>query len=398
MPAAILAVLPLLAAVFILIAGNGIISTLVPLRATLEGFSQADIGFIGSFYFGGMLAGTWMAPSIVRRAGHIRAFAAYAALAAVATLVLAAAVHPLVWAAMRGVIGFSFAGLYGVIEGWISSKSDSSNRGRMLAVYNIVHFTGSATGQQALRFADPRSFALFSAAASFLMLSLLPMSLTRAEPPPLPPKGRLEIAGVFRATPIGAVGIVLVGWANGAFWSLVPAYVERLSLGAGTVATFMTFVIAGSAIAPYPLGRLSDVSDRRWIVAGVGLATGLLEALIVASGHPPTWMLYAFGLGLGLTIPVIYPIVVAHTVDRMGSEMAVAISSTLLFLYCTGAIIGPMTASALIVRFGDVMLFVHNAIAHGCLVAFVVWRIVRRGPASRVPLPEDAASEAPKVP
>ena len=57
MPAALRAVVPLLAAVFILIAGNGIISTLVPLRATLEGFSQADIGFIGSCYFGGMLAG-----------------------------------------------------------------------------------------------------------------------------------------------------------------------------------------------------------------------------------------------------------------------------------------------------------------------------------------------------
>jgi MFS family permease len=394
--AAIIAVMPLLAAVFILICGNGIITTLVPLRATLEGFSQAEIGFIGSLYFGGMLAGTWMAPGIVRRAGHIRAFAAYAALAAVAVLAMAMVVHPLVWAVLRGVIGFSFAGLYGVIEGWVSSKSDSSNRGRMLAIYNVVHFMGSATGQQALRFADPMGFVLFSAAACFLMLSLLPMSLTRAEPPPLPPKGRLEIRGVFRATPIGAVGIVLVGWANGAFWSLVPAFVERLALGPGTVATFMTFVILGSAIAPYPVGRLSDLSDRRWMIAAVGLATGLVEALIVASGHPPAWMLYAFGLGLGLTIPAIYPIVVAHTVDRMGSEKAVAISSTLLFLYCLGAIIGPMTASALIIRFGDIMLFVHNGVAHGCLVAFVVWRILRRPPAPRVPLPEDADATPPK--
>jgi MFS family permease len=393
--AVVQAVMPVLAAVFILISGNGIISTLVPLRATLEGFSQADIGFIGSVYFAGMLAGTWMAPGIVRRAGHIRAFAAYAALAGVAVLAMAVFVTPLLWAPLRGVIGFSFAGLYAVIEGWITTKANASNRGRMLAVYNVVHFTGSAAGQQVLRFGDPKGFPLFSAAAALLMLSLVPMALTRAEPPPLPPKGRLEIRGVFKATPIGAVGILIVGWANGAFWSLVPAYVERLELGPGAVATFMTFVILGSAAGPYPLARLSDHFDRRWVIAGIGAAAALVEGAIVATGVPSAWLLYVFGLGLGLTIPVIYPIITAHTVDRMGSEKAVAISSTLLFLYCVGAIVGPLAASALIDRHGDVMLFVHNGVAHALLVAFVVWRILRRGPAARIPLPEDASTKPP---
>ncbi len=395
MPSAYVAVMPLLAAVFILIAGNGIVSTLVPLRATLEGFNQAEIGLIGSGYFLGMLTGTWSTPSIVRRAGHIRAFAAYAAIAAVAALGFAAFVSPWGWVVYRAIFGFCFAGLYAIAEGWVSVKASNANRGRMLAMYNVVHFAGSATGQQMLRFADPRSFTLFSGAASFLVLSLVPMALTRAEPPPLPPKGRLEIFSMFRASPIAAVGIAMVGWANGAFWSLVPAYIERMEISTGAVASFMTAVILGSASGPYPLGRMSDLMDRRWVIAGTAAAAALTEFTLVLLGRPEPWLLYVFGYLLGLTIPVIYSLITAHAVDRMGTEKAIAISSTLLFLYCCGGILGPVVASTLMEKFGQNMLFVHNGVVHTLMTAFVVWRIVRRAPAVRVDMPEETAKKPP---
>jgi MFS family permease len=392
------AITPVFVAVFILIAGNGIITTLVPLRATLEGFSQTQIGVIGSAYFLGMLAGSWTAPGIVRRAGHIRAFAAYAAVASVATIWLAVFVSPLLWPVFRGVIGFCFAGLYAIIEGWVSVKAGSSHRARALAIYNVVHFSGSALGQQMLRLAEPRSFSLFSGAGSFLMLSLVPMAMTRAEPPPLPPKGRLEIRGLFQASPIAAIGILLVGWANGSFWSLVPAYVERLGMGTGVVANFMTAVIIGSATGPYPLGRISDLMDRRWVIAGAAGAAAIVEAILVILGTPNPLMLYLFGFMIGLTTPVIYPLITAHAVDRMGAEKAVVVSSTLLFIYCIGGIVGPIFASSLITAFGQFVLFVHNGIVHAVLAAFVFWRIVQRSPAVRVPSPDDFPAKPPAAP
>jgi MFS family permease len=267
----------------------------------------------------------------------------------------------------------------------------------MLAFYNVVHFAGSATGQQTLRFADPKDFQLFSASAMFMMLSLVPMAMTRAEPPPLPPKGRLEIASMIRMAPVAAVGIAMVGWANGTFWSLVPAFVERLDFGVGTVASFMTAVILGSAAGPYPLGRLSDRGDRRVVIAATAAAAAAIEAALVVTGAPTAAMLYAFGFALGLTNPVLYPLLTAHAVDRMGSEKAVAISATLLFLYCLGAISGPMIASSLMVRWGDPMLFVHNAAVHALMAAFVIWRIVVRAPAVQVAPPDEADKRPPAV-
>src|SRR5262245_7008641 len=76
----------LLAAVFILITGNGLSNTLIPLSATAASFPALSIGLIGSAYFGGMLVGCIAAPRIIARAGHIRAFSAFVAIATVATL------------------------------------------------------------------------------------------------------------------------------------------------------------------------------------------------------------------------------------------------------------------------------------------------------------------------
>jgi hypothetical protein len=53
------AIAALLASAFLLIAGNGLVTVLTPLRAKIEGFPELTIGLLGSVYFGGMLAGRW---------------------------------------------------------------------------------------------------------------------------------------------------------------------------------------------------------------------------------------------------------------------------------------------------------------------------------------------------
>lgn len=375
MSALVLAIAPVLVAVFVMIAGNGLMNTLVPLRATLEGFAASDIGLIGSAYFFGMLAGTWTTPIIVRHAGHVRAFAAYAAVVAVAALFFPLFVSPIPWMLARGLVGFCFAGLYAIVESWISVKAGPTHRGRMLGLYNIANFSGSAFGQQTLRVIDAKDFGAFSAAASFLMLSLIPMAVTKAEPPPLPPKGQLRIGELYRSSMISIVTIILLGFANGSFWSIVPAYVEHLQMGPGTVASFMTAVIIGSALSPYPVGRMSDKFDRRIVIA-VASGLAMIFEIAMAFSHTTTpIVLYALGFSIGATIPVLYPLVSALSVDRLGAEKAVSVASTLLFLYCIGAIVGPVLAATMMTAFGDAMLFAQNAIAHAIITGFIILRL-----------------------
>jgi MFS family permease len=391
----ILAVLPVLVAVFLMIAGNGLLNTLIPYRATVEGFGPTVVGLIGSSYFIGMLIGTWTAPGVVRRVGHIRTFAAYSAITAVTVLILPITVTPIAWMLCRALIGFGFAGLYAVVEGWVSAKAGTRHRGRMMGIYNLANFSGSAIGQQALRAFEAKSYALFSAAAAFLMLALVPMAMTKAEPPPIPARGRLLFGELLRRSPTSLVTAILLGLANGAFWSLIPAYVERLHLGAGTVASFMTATIIGSAISPYPVGRLADKFDRRAMIAALSGATMTIEILLYLAQKPPIGLFYALGFLAGALITVIYPVMTALSVDRLGVEKAVPVSSTSLFLYCIGAIIGPSFVAWLMTLYSDRSLFVFNAAIHALLVAFVVWRIYTEGPEGKMPKMTIEPPEAP---
>ena len=380
-------------AVFVLMAGNGLLSTLLPISGAAAGYSPEAIGLIGASYFLGMLLGTWSAPAIVARSGHIRAFAAYAAIAAVATLAMPIFVSPITWMLCRGLVGFCFAGLFSVSDSWINDKATNANRGRMLAMSNVVNFSGSALGQQILRLDEPRAPALFSAVAGLFMLSLLPMTMTTADPPSVPKRGKLEIKALYLLSPVGAVAMVLVGFVNGTFWSLAALYIERLNLGTLVVSNFMTAMILGSAIGPYPIALLSDRMDRRVVIIATAAGAALCEIGLILAGARIE-LLYPIAFCLGLALPVLYPLVAAHTNDRMGKQGSLMIASTLLFLYCVGAISGPVIAATLMTRFGDVMLFIYCASVHAAIIAFVLWRMLKRvAPIERVEVDKVIADE-----
>src|SRR5437764_4237577 len=271
----------LLAAVFMLIAGNRLSNTLIPLSATAAAFPPLSIGLIGSFYFIGMFVGCIAAPRILGHAGHIRAFSGFVAIATVTTLLHPMFVDPAAWAGIRAVTGFCFAGLYATIESWMHDKAENVVRGRVLALYQIVHYAGSATGQQAIRFINPASYVPFSIVAAALALSVLPLAQTRTDPPEPPPVPRLRLAWLFRISPVGIVGALVSGIANGTFWSLAPVFAERSGLGAGGVASFMTAAIFGGALVQWPVGRLADRNDRRYMMLlAIAIAIAAQSALV----------------------------------------------------------------------------------------------------------------------
>ena len=65
---------------------NGLQGTLLGLRATMEGFSTFTTGIMMSGYFIGIFIGSFLAPKLVQRVGHIRVFSALASLASISIL------------------------------------------------------------------------------------------------------------------------------------------------------------------------------------------------------------------------------------------------------------------------------------------------------------------------
>ncbi len=378
MKSAIAAIAALLASVFILFVGSGLLSTLVPLAANASGFDPIYVGLIGSFYFIGMALGCIAAPWLIRRTGHIRAFGACTAAATAAAVMHALIVEPITWNVLRCISGFCFAALYAVIESWLNDKSDNTIRGRVLAVYNVINLTGMAAGQQFLRLFPPGGFQLFSVSALLISLAAIPIALTRSVSPPVPESPRLNIPWLIHISPVGVAGAATVGLANGVFWTLGPVYATDKGLDPAGAGLFITASILGALLVLWPAGRLSDRIDRRFVILGccvVSALAGIGLALVPAMAS--TWM-FALAFLFGAGAMPIYSIATAHTADYAASEDMVQVATGLLLVYTIGAIIGPTLAAALMTYLPSGIIFALTATIHTLMAALTIIRLRRR--------------------
>lgn len=364
----------LLLSVALLIMGNGVQTTILPIRAGLEGFSAIQIGVLGSSYFVGFIFGCLVVPRIILNVGHIRTFTALVAIASTASLLNAMMVDPVSWIVIRLITGACLAGLFLIIESWLNERATNETRGLIMSTYIVINFSVITVGQLMVTLDEPRSFTLFSLAAILVSLAAIPVALTRSPQPAPITLVRLNPRKLFAVSPAGVVGVFLVGLANGSFWALGPVYAQRVGLSVEAIAYFMSVAVIGGAIAQWPLGRLSDKIDRRLVMAGaaVGSALFCLALAVFGAGVSEVRLPLAFLFG-ALTLPA-YAIAVAQTFDHAAPGDYVEISAGLLLLNGLGSSIGPLIASMLI-EMNPSFLFLFIGVMECVIVAFVLSRI-----------------------
>lgn len=381
--AAVASVAALLLSTALLLLGNGLQGTLIPLRAEVEAFSPTMIGAMGSAYFAGFMAGCAYGARLIRRAGHIRSLAALTALASAVSVVPPMWIDPYAWIGARVVTGFCMAGLYMVIESWLNERATNHNRGRLLSIYTFVNLSSIALGQQLLRVADPAEFILFSLVSILISIASVPVAMTLAPAPKPVTSSGLRLGWLYRISPVGLIGCLIVGLANGAFWGLSPVYARVIGLDVGETANFLTLAIIAGALIQWPLGWLSDKVDRRWIIAGASLMTILASAALVASqiwGNGGVTLVFVSGSLFGMFAFPIYALCMAHANDHGHGGDFVDLSSGLLLVYGSGAVLGPALASAVMAEAGGIGLFMFTGAVHVLLVGYTLLRIRQRAP------------------
>jgi MFS family permease len=375
-------VAPLLLGVAILLTGQGLQGTLLPVRANLEGFSTLAIGLMGGAYFFGFTLGCLRGSTLLRRVGHIRVFAAMTAAASAVPLLHGLWVETWLWWVLRFVTGYCFAVLYVVIESWLNELATNETRGMVFSAYTLITLTVLAVGQQMLLLYDPQQMALFAIASAMVSLAAIPVVLSVAPTPrQAEERVRLDVRRLFRISPAGALGCLASGLANGPFWALAPVFVAGYSSNVSLVAWFMTSAVLGGALGQWPLGFWSDRVDRRWVIAFaalMGLLVGLATWLF--STHMSPGLLMALGAAWGAVAFPLYAVSVAHSNDHARPGEYVMISSGLLLMYGIGAIAGPFMASLAMSWMGSGGLFLYTAVVHILLLGYVAFRFVKREP------------------
>lgn len=389
----ILQLVPLLLAAAVLFLGNGLLLTLIALRSDAEGFSATMIGAIGTTYFAGFLIGSRFTPWLIDLVGHVRVFAALAAIGCAAVLLHILLIDPVAWMAIRAVSGLCIAGLFTTIESWLNGTVENRDRGRILSIYSLVDL-GAATGSQLLLpLIGIKGFEIFCVTAMLFSLSLVPIAISpTATPQPQEPV-RFSLIDAWRISPLAFMTCLTIGLTNSSYRAIGPLYGRDIGLDLSGVALFLAAGIVGGAVLQLPLGWLSDRIDRRkvLILASLGATAASLYVTslsgdiylrnplgtVIRTQTDPTWF-YLGSFLFGCFSMPLYSLAAAHANDFAKPNQFAVLSAGLLFTYGLAASVGPLASAWLMSQFGPQALFLFFSVAHAALVVVALIRMRAR--------------------
>ncbi|MCD1632896.1 MFS transporter [Martelella mediterranea] len=383
----LLPVFALLLGTLFLFLGNGLHGLLLPLRGAAEGYSDTALGLIGTSWASGFVLGCLFAPKLIMRIGHVRAFSGFIAIICMVALMTGIYIDEYAWIALRAATGFAMAGTQMIIESWLNERVDNSSRGVVFTFYTGITLFGVVGGQLVVGFGNTNTAILFMVAGIFYCVAMLPTTMSNAASPRPLQAVRIDIKLLYRNSPVACIGVLLTGIANGAFGTLIAVFATRAGLPDAEIALLVTSAILAGALAQVPFGKISDMTDRRYVIAALA-GTAALAALMVFLLKPGAEVLIGLVVIYGATANVLYPVTASHANDFARPEDYVKISSGLLFLFGIGTIIGPTVGGPVMSAFGPYALFIITALAHLMILAYALLRARLRPP---VPMAEREA-------
>lgn len=365
---------PILAAITLVQAGNGLTGTLVSVTAEARAFEPWLKGLILSAFYAGSLAGALAGPTAIARSSHITAFAAFSFPVVAATAGFALTDDPTAWIFLRFAAGFGISGMFATVESWLNLGTQDEWRARVFSIYVMVQLGGLAAGQLLLNAREWGNEVLFMCATAFTLLALACMRFETVQNPHFEPPQKLSLIGLWRRSPFGVSSVVLAGFAWAALMASAPALVELIGLSDGAKSLFMVLAIVSGMLAQFPIGSLADRMDRRRVLAMMAGAAGVFALAGVVSLDFPALMIFAVGFGAA-TFPL-YAVGVARVNERLKQSERTAASAAMIAFFLIGAIVAPPLLSYAIALFGPAAYFVVLAVPHAlfAMLALVIMR------------------------
>ncbi|MGK7754962.1 MULTISPECIES: MFS transporter [unclassified Roseovarius] len=364
----------LMGSAFLVFAG-GVNGLILPIRGEAEGFTASSLGLLGTGWAVGYVAGCLRTPVLVARVGHIRAFGAMCAIAAIAVLLSLILITPWIWIPVRAFSGFCFAGAAMIVESWLNERSEAKSRGRVFGIYTMVNLASTTAGQMVLTLGDATGFLFFVLAAMVYCLALLPTAISATTTPRPLTQVSLDLPKLWRNSPIAVFAVLMVGISNSAFGTLAAVYAARIGLSLGDIALFASIPILAGAASQIPVGIASDRFDRRKVLIALAIVAIAADSLFLFAGIAQAATVLALSALFGATVFAMYPVIVAHANDHADPGAFIQVSGGLLLVYGIGSIIGPAGAGVLMTSFGEAMLFSVTGAAHVFLVLYALLRI-----------------------
>lgn len=358
-------------ATLLLLVGSGLFNTYMGLRLTAQSVSELWVGGLIAVYYLGLVFGARIGHKIIIQVGHIRAYAATAAIVTITVLVLALLDNLWIWLGFRFIAGIAMVTQFMVIESWLNEQTENHQRGRVFAFYMVFSSTGTVLGQLSLTLFPTLNYEPLIFAAMCSALCLVPVALTRRLHPALQVPAPIQVKYYVARVPMSLTVLFVAGTLTGAFYGLAPVYALKQGLSNSQVAVFLAASVATGLLAQWPLGWLADRISRVGMIRVNACILFLLAVPLWGWWVFPFWALLLFSCAFGVLQFTLYPLGAAFANDNVEQERRVGLSAILYMVYGLGACVGPLLAGLLMRELEVSMYFVFVSACAAVLVAVI---------------------------
>lgn len=334
----------LFSGIFFLFFGYGLFLNSAGMKLAEMGVNDLTIGLLNAAFFVGAALSTLFAHRLVSSVGHIRSFSVFGALFAIAAMSHMMWENLWLWGGLRIVLGFCHYSLLLLVESWMSEKTNIDTRGKVLATYNLVFYLAFILGVSLLSLALS-SRNIFTLATMSVVMSMIPIALTKMAQPDLPPRERISLPRLMAVSPLALITGLISGMLVNGFFTMVSVFLLKLQFSLKEIAFYLAAAMVGGFISQLPMAGLSDKFGRRNTIlacASVASLTSWAGLLAVFTQYLSAWGQYVIAFLLGCSLFTLYALSIARANDEMPNNMStVEVSRSLLFCYGIGALLAP---------------------------------------------------------
>ena len=372
----------LLSSIFIALS-NGLLNLLMPYDLNQMNISVSFIGFIMACQSIGFMVGCVFGEKIIQYTGHSRSFAAAAAFVSSIALLCLIFNHPLLWGLFRIIFGLSFSLIFMTLESWFNAESTAENRGSVFALYQLIYYFSFSLGQFIFSTKDALEFNPFLIVTLMACISIIPMSISPTQGPVIPESVRMNIKALYQVSPIGIFGSLACGLSLGSLLYLGVILITTIGFNLVEISTIMSAIIFGGFLFQIPLGKLTDIFDRRFVLFSVLFISSIVNLSIILILFSFDYELISSYFYLACIVAIfvggsttsIYPISVAITFDFIEQKNMLSATGIMILTYATGQIFGPIIGSVMMQLTGVWAMILFSVLIEGCLAFYVLYRI-----------------------
>ncbi|WP_236682551.1 MFS transporter [Francisella philomiragia] len=357
--------------------GNGYFTTYSSIELNSLGRSNLMIGIISAAYFLGMTAGSYFSQFTIVRVGYIRAFVLFASLMAISTLIVGINKSVPVWVFFRFVCGYSLAALFIVIESWCILSAERKNRGLVFSIYLFVYYGTQALSQLMINVHFSNGLLAYCFISSLCSVAIVLMAFTKTVAPVPHSEEVCSPIRIIKKVPLAMAASVIGGSLLGSIYTLLPIFMVRINIEHDMVSVLMMTTILGGMLLQVPIGKISDLIDRRKVIllAGAGI---LIASLLIAIFHTSYLIFGVVIFVFGGCAFVIYPLSISHASDFLEENEVLGAIGVLTIAYGIGSVVSPVIISSVMSVFGPFGFFIITAILSAILCLYSTYRIFVR--------------------